>query len=140
MSGDRDGATHVPAFSVFVDGRKPVPLRRIWRFIGYDEVNYTYAPGGRDLLATIGSLPDSPYYVRTHFLLCSGDGTGSPKWGSTNVYTVDEQGVVRLDWTVWDKVFDTLIESACIPFLELGFTPEALPAETGRRNPQFKNL
>ena len=55
------------------------PLRRIWRYVGYDEPNYTYTPNGRLLLSKLGQMADAPYHIRCHFLLCSGDGTGSPK-------------------------------------------------------------
>ena len=75
-----------------VDLHRQWPLRRIWRYVGYDEPNYTYTPNGRLLLSKLGQMADAPYYIRCHFLLCSGDGAGSPKWGSTNVYTEDADG------------------------------------------------
>lgn len=114
------------AHVIEVDLERSTNLRRIWRFIGYDEPNYTYTARGTELLRKIGSLPDSPYYVRTHFLLCSGDGTGRPKWGSTNVCSCETDGSLRFDWTIWDRIFDSHLESGCIPFVELGFTPEGL--------------
>ena len=103
-----------------------MPLRRIWRYVGYDEPNYTYTPSGRELLGKLGSLTDAPYYVRCHFLLCSGDGTGRLKWGSTNVYTEDAEGNPVYDWTLIDRILDTYLETGHVPFVEIGFMPEAL--------------
>jgi xylan 1,4-beta-xylosidase len=102
------------------------PLRRIWRYVGYDEPNYTYTPSGRELLAKLGSMSDAPYFVRCHFLLCSGDGTGQPKWGSTNVYTEDAEGHPVYSWGILDRIMDTTIEAGCVPFVEIGFMPRAL--------------
>jgi xylan 1,4-beta-xylosidase len=120
------GALQWHTATVRIDVTRRSPLRRIWRAIGYDEVNYTYTPNGRTLLGKIGSLGDGPYYVRAHYLLCSGDGTGRPKWGSSNVYTEDAQGRPVYSWDIIDRVFDTYLEAGCVPFVELGFMPEAL--------------
>ena len=78
--------------AVTVDLAARSPLRRIWRYVGYDEPNYTYTPNGRALLTKLAEMSDGPYFVRCHFLLCSGDGTPSLKWGSTNGYREDAQG------------------------------------------------
>src|SRR5262245_17572989 len=63
------------------------PLERVWPYYGYDEVNYTTTPAGQALLQDLAKMHAAPVYVRTHFLLNSGDGTASLKWGSTNLYT-----------------------------------------------------
>ena len=102
------------------------PLRRIWRYIGYDEPNYTYTHGGRTLLSKLGAMSDAPYWVRCHFLLCSGDGTGQPKWGSTNAYTEDASGHPVYLWDLIDRILDTVVETGCVPFVEIGFMPETL--------------
>jgi len=102
------------------------PLRRIWRYVGYDEPNYTYTPNGRALLAKLGHMSDAPYYVRCHFLLCSGDGTGQPKWGSTNAYTEDADGHPVHSWELVDRILDTYVETGCVPLVEIGFMPRAL--------------
>jgi len=111
---------------VDVHVNRHMPLRRIWRYVGYDEPNYTYTPNGRELLGKLGRLADAPYYVRCHFLLCSGDGTGRLKWGSTNVYTEDEAGKPVYDWTLIDRILDTYLETGHVPFVEIGFMPQAL--------------
>jgi xylan 1,4-beta-xylosidase len=110
--------------NVYVDQREP--LRRIWRYVGYDEPNYTYTPKGRELLSKLGDMSDAPYYIRCHFLLCSGDGTGSPKWGSSNVYTEDADGRPIYSWAIIDRILDTYVETGCVPFVELGFMPRSL--------------
>jgi xylan 1,4-beta-xylosidase len=109
-----------------VEASQALPLRRIWRYVGYDEPNYTYTDRGRELLAKLGAMADGPYFIRCHFLLCSGDGTGRPKWGSTDVYTEDAQGDPVYSWRIIDRILDAYLEAGCIPFVELGFMPEAL--------------
>lgn len=111
---------------ITVDANERSPLRRIWRYVGYDEPNYTYTPNGRELLAKLGRMSDGPYFIRCHFILCTGDGTGKLKWGSTNVYTEDEAGESIYSWELIDRILDTYLETGCTPFIELGFTPEAL--------------
>jgi xylan 1,4-beta-xylosidase len=112
--------------TVVVDANRQCSLRRIWRYVGYDECNYTYSPNGRSLLSKLGRMADGPYFVRAHYLLCSGDGKGRPKWGSTNVYTEDRDSNPVYDWTIIDRIFDTWLETGCIPFIELGFMPQAM--------------
>jgi xylan 1,4-beta-xylosidase len=102
------------------------PLRPIWRYVGYDEPNYTYTDLGRELLDKLAGMADGPLFVRCHFLLCSGDGAPSLKWGSTNVFSRDERGRPRYDWTVVDRIFDTWVDRGLLPFVEIGFTPEAM--------------
>ena len=109
-----------------IDADELSPLRRIWRYIGYDEPNYTYTKKGRELLEKLGAMADSPYYIRCHFLLCTGDGSGRPKWGSTNVYTEDTSGNPVYCWEIIDRIFDTYVSTGCIPFVEIGFMPLAL--------------
>jgi xylan 1,4-beta-xylosidase len=112
--------------NVQVDVDRREPLRRIWRYVGYDEPNYTYTANGRLLLSKLGQMADAPYFIRCHFLLCSGDGTGSPKWGSSNIYTEDEKGRAVYSWTIIDRILDTILETGNVPFLEIGFMPQAL--------------
>ena len=57
----------------------------LWRYIGYDECNYTYIPEGVDLLKKFAALGDAPYYFRTHFMFCTGNCHGTYKFGSTNI-------------------------------------------------------
>ncbi|HEY1377937.1 MAG TPA: hypothetical protein VGF55_14145 [Gemmataceae bacterium] len=101
-------------------------LRPVWRFFGCDEPNYTYMADGKKLLARLAELGPQPVYVRTHNLLTSGDGTPALKWGSTNAYTEDADGNPRYDWTIVDRIFDTLRERGLKPLVEIGFMPEAL--------------
>ncbi len=125
--------------SVTVDLNHRSPLRRIWRYVGYDEPNYTYTPNGHALLTKLAEMSDGPYFVRCHFLLCSGDGSPALKWGSTNVYTEDEDGNPSYSWTLIDKILDSYVALGLIPFVELGFTPEALttaPAGTVYDDPR----
>jgi len=102
------------------------PLRRVWPFYGYDEVNYTTVPEGRALLAKVIAMNTAPVHVRSHFLLNSGDGTPAMKWGSTNAYTEDAAGNPIYDFTSMDRIMDTVTSLGAFPFAEIGFMPEAL--------------
>jgi xylan 1,4-beta-xylosidase len=129
--------THNATVNVRLD--ETAPLRRIWRYVGYDEPNYTYSPAGRELLGKLGGMSDAPYFIRCHFILCSGDGAGKLKWGSTNVYSEDADGAAVYSYTLIDRILDATIETGCIPFVELGFMPEALstaPAGTPYDDPR----
>lgn len=102
------------------------PVEPIWAFHGYDECNYTTTADGKAVLETLGMIPPVPPHIRTHFLLNTGDGVASPKWGSTNVYTVDASGNPVYDWTLMDGIMDTITGAGALPYVEIGFMPEAL--------------
>src|SRR5262245_60047049 len=92
--------------AIRIDASKPQgEMRPVWRFFGHDEPNYTYMKDGKKLLRQLGALSPEPVYIRTHNLLTSGDGTPALKWGSTGVYSEDEDGRPRYDWTVPDRNF-----------------------------------
>ncbi len=71
-------------------------MKPVWRFFGHDEPNYTYMPDGRKLLSQLAALSPHPVYIRTHNLLTSGDGTPALKWGSTGVYSEDDEAATTL--------------------------------------------
>jgi xylan 1,4-beta-xylosidase len=119
-----DGAPEV-AIKVLTD-RPQGKVRPIWRFFGYDEANYTFAPDGRKLLTEIAALKPQPAQIRTHHLLTSGDGTAWLKWSSTGVYREDDQGRPVYDWKIVDRIFDTFRERGLKPYVEIGFMPEVL--------------
>jgi xylan 1,4-beta-xylosidase len=98
----------------------------VYRFFGYDEPNYTYAANGRKLVGELASLSSAPVYLRTHFMLATGDGTPDFKWGSTNAYTEDASGHPVYDWTIADRIFDAYRQAGAHPFVEIGFMPRAL--------------
>jgi xylan 1,4-beta-xylosidase len=98
----------------------------IWNFFGADEPNYTYAPNGRKLLGELSRIGQTPVYFRTHNLFTTGDGDGSLKWGSTNVYTEKPDGTPVYDFTITDRIFDALVDANVVPLVEIGFMPEAL--------------
>ena len=102
------------------------PFRPIYRYFGYDEPNYTYMENGRKLVRELAALSSAPVYIRTHFLLATGDGAPNFKWGSSNAYTEDASGKPVYDWTVTDRIFDTYLQAGAKPFVEIGFMPQAL--------------
>jgi len=98
----------------------------IWNYFGADEPNYTYAPNGKQLLTELGHLGSVPVYFRTHNLFTTGNGEGSLKWGSTNVYTERPDGTPVYDFAITDRIFDSLVAAHVRPLVEIGFMPEAL--------------
>ena len=106
--------------------QKIAPFQPIYAFFGYDEPNYTYTKNGSKLVRELAALTDTPVFLRTHFLLATGDGTPGLKWGSTNAYGEDANGAAVYDWTIVDRIFDTYLHAHAKPFVEIGFMPQAL--------------
>jgi xylan 1,4-beta-xylosidase len=98
----------------------------VWNYFGADEPNYLYSPEGKKLLGELSALSPVPVYFRMHNLLTTGNGQGSLKWGSTNAYTESPNGAPVYDWTITDRIFDTLKQAHVRPLVEIGFMPEAL--------------
>lgn len=103
----------------------------MWNWFGHDEPNYTYTDNGRRLLRDLAAASGTPPHLRTHNLLTSGDGQAALKWGSTNAYAEDGDGNPVYDWTIMDRIFDAYVEAGVIPFVQVGFTPEALSDDPG---------
>ncbi|WFE77105.1 hypothetical protein [Roseinatronobacter sp. S2] len=112
-------------------GRKTGPYHPMWNWFGYDEPNYTYTDDGQALLRDLSVAARTSPHIRTHNLLTSGDGEASLKWGSTNAYTEKADGTPVYDWTIMDRIFDAYVESGTTPFVQVGFTPQALSDDTG---------
>jgi xylan 1,4-beta-xylosidase len=113
--------------TISIDASKSLgPLHPIWRFFGYDECNFTYMKGGRELLAKLGQLGSEQVYIRCHHLLTSGDGTPAMKWGSTGVYREDANGNPIYDWTIVDRIFDAYEQNHLKPYVQIGFMPKDL--------------
>ncbi len=124
--------------SVRVDaGETAGALRHNWRYIGYDECNYTTTPEGGELLRKFGELLDAPYYVRVHHLFCNGNGLGVPKWGSTNIFAKDSDGNPVYDYTVFDRIIEAILARGHIPFLELGFMPLDMAEQSYRSSERW---
>jgi xylan 1,4-beta-xylosidase len=102
------------------------PYTPIWNYFGADEPNYIYAPNGKKLLGELSALSPVPVYFRPHNLFTTGNGEGSLKWGSTNVYTEKPDGTPVYDFSITDRIFDALIGAHVRPLVEIGFMPEAL--------------
>ncbi|MBK6284767.1 MAG: beta-xylosidase [Draconibacterium sp.] len=102
------------------------PVNHIWRFFGADEPNYAYMKNGKKLLADLGKLKKKEVFFRTHNLLNTGDGSAALKWGSTNIYTEDKDGKPVYDFTIVDSIFDAYIWNGVLPYVEIGFMPEAM--------------
>jgi len=93
---------------------------------GADEPNYTTMPDGQKLTAELGALRPGDVFFRAHNLLSTGDGTPALKWGSTGVYTEDENGNPIYDWTILDDIFDKMLARGVRPYAQIGFMPKAL--------------
>ncbi len=112
-------------------------FKPIYGYFGYDEPNYTYAPNGRKLVGELAALSSGPVYIRTHFMLATGDGTPGLKFGSTNAYTEDASGKPVYDWTITDRIFDTYLQAGAKPFVEIGFMPQALSVKPDPYHPTW---
>jgi xylan 1,4-beta-xylosidase len=113
------------------------PFKPIYSYFGYDEPNYTYMKNGAKLVGELAALASAPVYIRTHFLLATGDGTPGLKWGSTNAYTEDVSGKPIYDWKIIDRIFDTYVKAGAKPFVEIGFTPQALSSKPEPYHPTW---
>lgn len=114
---------------VIVHSGQPLgPDKPIWNYFGADEPNYLYAPNGKKLLGELAALSSAPVYFRAHNLLTTGNGEGSLKWGSTNVYTERPDGAPVYDFTITDRIYDALVAARVRPLIEMGFMPEVLSA------------
>jgi len=124
--------------TIQVDAAKPLgPYKPIYAYFGYDEPNYTYAANGKKLIRELAALSSSEVYVRTHFMLATGDGTPGLKWGSTNAYTEDASGKPVYDWTIVDKILGTYLDAGAKPFVEIGFMPQALSVKPDPYHPTW---
>lgn len=113
--------------SIKVHAAQPTdPYTPIWNYFGADEPNYLYAPNGKKLLGELSALSPVPVYFRAHNLFTTGNGEGSLKWGSTNLYTEKPDGSPLYDFTITDRIFDALIHNHIRPLVEIGFMPQAL--------------
>ena len=116
--------------SIHVDAaQREGPFKPIYGYFGYDEPNFTYTANGRKLIGELAALSENPVYIRTHFMLVTGDGAPKLKWGSTNAYTEDASGKPVYDWTITDRIFDTYLDAGAKPYVEVGFMPEALSSK-----------
>lgn len=113
------------------------PFKPIYGYFGYDEPNYTYTKNGRKLIGELAAASAAPVFIRTHFMLATGDGTPGLKWGSTNAYTEDASGRPVYDWTITDRIFDTYLQAGAKPFVEIGFMPQALSSKPEPYHPTW---
>lgn len=114
--------------SISIDTQTPIgEMTPIWSYFGHDEPNYTYMPDGMKLLNDLDELSTIPLRIRTHNLLTTDVGVPpNLKWGFTNAYTEDENGIPIYDWTLIDSIFDLYIVYNIDPLVEIGFMPKAL--------------
>lgn len=125
--------------TIHVDANQTVgPYKPISGYFGYDEPNFTYSNNGRKLIGELARLGNSPVYIRTHFMLASGNGTPGLKFGSSNAYTEDASGKPVYDWTITDRIMDTYLEAGAKPFVEIGFMPQALSTHPEPYTPVWK--
>jgi xylan 1,4-beta-xylosidase len=118
------------AVTIAVDGAaEGRELQPIWSYFGYDEVNATTTPEGRELLRTLALANDAKVRVRTHFLFNSGDETTRFKWGATNFYSEDSSGAPVYDFSRIDAIMGAKMEAGVAALFELGFMPRALSTQ-----------
>jgi len=91
--------------------------------LGWQEIEPTIAACD---LSKLSALSPGTVFIRTHNLLTSGDGRPALKWGSTGVYTENDQGRPHYNWAILDQIFDTYLDRGLRPYVQIGFMPEAL--------------
>ncbi len=130
---------HQPSVTIQVDLAKAVgAYKPIYSWFGYDEINYTTAPHGRELLGELHDLSPVPVYIRAHHLLTSGDGRAELKFSSTNVYSEDADGKPIYDFKILDSIFDAYQAAGVRPMVELGFMPKDLAADLPNRHEPYQ--
>lgn len=128
-----------PSVTIQVDLAKVVgPYKPTYSWFGYDEINYTTAPHGRELLGELHDLSPVPVYIRAHHLLTSGDGRAELKFSSTNVYSEDANGKPIYDFKILDGIFDAYQSAGVRPMVELGFMPKDLAADLSNRHEPYQ--
>ena len=128
-----------PPATIQVDLSQSVgPYKPIYRWIGYDEANYTTMTHGRELLKQLHDLSPAPVYIRVHHLLTSGNGHAELKFSSTNVYSEDANGKPVYDFTILDGIFDAYKAAGVRPLVELGFMPKDLAADLPNRHEPYE--
>ena len=123
------------AVGIKVHASEPVgSFKPIYSYFGYDEPNFTYTKNGRKLVGELAALSSAPVYIRTHFMLATGDGRAGFKFGSTNAYTEDAAGKAIYDWTIVDRIIGTYLEAGAKPFVpRLGSCLRHCRLESGDR-------
>ena len=53
-------------------GKTTGEQEHLWRWIGYDECNYTYIPEGKELLRKFAALEDAPLLCENPFYVLHG--------------------------------------------------------------------
>ncbi len=120
------GIASAQTVTVTVDGTNAgTPLKTVWSWYGYDEGNYTTTQPSLDLLDSVVAANQEQVFIRTHFLLNTGNGTASLKWGSTNVYT-ENAGTPVYTWNLLDGIMDAITGRRGLPYVEIAFMPQAL--------------
>jgi len=106
-------------------------MKPFWSFFGYDEPNYTTRKDGQKLLSELTQLSPTTVYVRTHNLLTSKGNSPGPdlKWGFTDAYKEDANGIPIYNWIIVDSIIDTYIERGIKPLMEIGFMPKDLSSK-----------
>ncbi|MFQ5604359.1 MAG: hypothetical protein ACE5HS_13910 [bacterium] len=115
------------ALSLTIDCKEPIAnVPAVWRSFGYDEINWTYTPRGKQIFREIARLSSEPYYIRCHHTFTTGNGLSTPTKGSGNVCGLNGHKQLVYDFTIFDQVLETFLNHNCKPIVELGFMPDFL--------------
>ncbi|TXT62412.1 MAG: putative Xylan 1,4-beta-xylosidase [Promethearchaeota archaeon] len=111
----------------FIYSKEGEELDDFFLAAGYDEIMATTSPFGRKSLVRMRELECGIKYIRIHNLFTGpeGDHRGEVDAGC-NPLNRDEKGTLQFNWTNIDRVYDVLITSGYIPYIELGFMPDVL--------------
>ncbi|MDI3311454.1 MAG: hypothetical protein QJR05_08530, partial [Thermoanaerobacterium sp.] len=119
------------------------PFKHFFSAVGYANVDYTYTEPTKKMYEYLSSFHNHFKYIRLHNILTAhgkgdyyllyhgmdyGDPPGSQKYagGGDCVVSIDEEGNLKFDWTVVDKVYDILMEHGIRPIVETVYMPRCL--------------
>lgn len=97
------------------------PLPHIWNGVMGD-LSLVLTPRGKRLLERIAETSRHPYYRRAPQILNTGIGFPT----SSNIYHETKDGKPFYDFTLFDHLFDTIVDAGMVPFVCLSFMPEQL--------------
>lgn len=129
------------SYTVCIDMKhSPRNFRHFFNAFGYANTDFTYTPPTKRMYDHLSSYKTDFLYMRLHNILtCHGQGDtflmqgmdyGSPPRGSgkpaDKVFSMDENGKLRYDWTLVDRVYDIFFEHSIRPIVETYGMPSCL--------------
>lgn len=101
------------------------PLPHIWNGL-LGNLCLTLSPVGEELLSRIEKTSPFPFYRRCWGVTSSGTCNSTKSYGALNIYHENTDGSPFYDFTLFNQVFDIMVEKNFIPIVCIGFMPDLL--------------